>query len=360
MSGTRIDADPRVKVVMTGLDNPRGLAFGPEGALYVVEAGKGGSGPCVDHRNSTACYGASGAVTRLWHRSQEKVVRGLPSYILATGEVTGPQDIAFQPRGGAYITVGYGGDPTLRAGYGPAWTRFGALVRVDAERPGRDIDDEDFDWWKLLDRFSAPLARRWRVDTDVAAYEVAKNPAGLPVDSNPYGILAQQGARIVTDAGGNSLLRVSEDGDISTIAIFPSRGQGRATDAVPTSVVLGPDGAYYVSELSGAPFAAGASRVYRVLPCDVPQPLEGQAFTTVIDLAFGPDGSLYVLEHSTGPQFFAGAGDIVKISRDGKRRRVVYTGLTRPTSLLVDDDGTIYVTNNGIDVEKGEVLRIRL
>jgi hypothetical protein len=28
-------------VVMSGLDNPRGMAFGPEGALYVAEAGRG-------------------------------------------------------------------------------------------------------------------------------------------------------------------------------------------------------------------------------------------------------------------------------------------------------------------------------
>jgi hypothetical protein len=27
---------------MTGLDNPRGLASGPEGALYVAEAGRAG------------------------------------------------------------------------------------------------------------------------------------------------------------------------------------------------------------------------------------------------------------------------------------------------------------------------------
>jgi hypothetical protein len=30
--------------VMHGLDNPRGLAFGPEGGLYVAEAGRGGAG----------------------------------------------------------------------------------------------------------------------------------------------------------------------------------------------------------------------------------------------------------------------------------------------------------------------------
>ena len=34
-------------VIMQGLDNPRGLAIGPEGGLYVTEAGRGGSGPCL-------------------------------------------------------------------------------------------------------------------------------------------------------------------------------------------------------------------------------------------------------------------------------------------------------------------------
>ena len=32
--------NPIVTVVMSGLDSPRGLTFGPEGALYVAEAGR--------------------------------------------------------------------------------------------------------------------------------------------------------------------------------------------------------------------------------------------------------------------------------------------------------------------------------
>ena len=62
----------------------------------------------------------------------------------------------------------------------------------------------------------------------------------------------------MANAGGNSLLRIAANGDISTVAVFPSR-PGRNTDAVLTAVVRGPDGACYVSELTGTPFAAGAA-----------------------------------------------------------------------------------------------------
>ncbi|MGH9287988.1 MAG: ScyD/ScyE family protein, partial [Acidimicrobiales bacterium] len=59
-------ADSPLQVVASGLDNPRHLSFSPTGALYVVEAGRGGSGPCVEHPNlGEFCLGFTGAVTRV-------------------------------------------------------------------------------------------------------------------------------------------------------------------------------------------------------------------------------------------------------------------------------------------------------
>ena len=54
-------------VVMSGLDNPRGLAFAPNGALYVAEAGRGGTDTCVVNPNTgeARCFGRSGAITRM-------------------------------------------------------------------------------------------------------------------------------------------------------------------------------------------------------------------------------------------------------------------------------------------------------
>src|SRR5713101_1973192 len=62
------------QVVMTELDNPRDLAFGPEGALYVAEAGRGGDGPCFAANFQDYCYGPSGGITRYRRGEQERVV----------------------------------------------------------------------------------------------------------------------------------------------------------------------------------------------------------------------------------------------------------------------------------------------
>src|SRR5262245_59849537 len=58
---------PALQVIATGLDNPRGLTFGTDGALYVVEAGRGGASslcaPQAENPNGPLrCYGPSGAI----------------------------------------------------------------------------------------------------------------------------------------------------------------------------------------------------------------------------------------------------------------------------------------------------------
>jgi hypothetical protein len=150
-------------------------------------------------------------------------------------------------------------------------------------------------------------------------------------------------------------LRIAANGDLSTIAVFPSR-PNRASDAVPTAVIHGPDGAYYVSELTGMPFADGAANIYRVVPGSSPEIFLG-GLKTVTDIDFGPDGSLYVLEHASGATGLGGSGRVIRVAQDGTRT-VVIDQLTRPTSILVDGNGVIYVSNFGTSVGGGEVLRI--
>ena len=330
--GTGLSAQPGWTVVMSGLDHPRGMDIGPEGGLYVAEAGRGGNGPCqiVLPTEPARCFGLTGAISRLWKGVQERVVTGLPSQANAAG-ATGPHDISFIGRGGAYVTIGSGGNPALRAGWGPGGELFGTLLHM-------------------------PTSGRWRVLADLAAFEVSDNPDSGVIDTNIFGLLAEPGDRYVADAGGNALLKVEPNGDTSVVAVFPARlNSTRGTDAVPTDVVRGPDGALYVSELAGVNFGPGLANIWRIVEGSTPT-VYRSGLQTVIDLDFGPDGTLYYLQHAGGA-FFSAPGQLVHVLANGTPV-VVASGLNRPTSVLVADDGTIYVTNNGVTPGAGQVLKI--
>ena len=59
-------------------------------------------------------------------------------------------------------------------------------------------------------------------------------------------------------------------------------------------MVVGPDGAYYVSELTGFPFVPGFSRIHRVVPGQ-PSTIYASGLTNVTDLAWH-DGDLYAVQ----------------------------------------------------------------
>ena len=330
-----VSADGHGTVVMSGLNAPRGLAWGPGGALYVAEAGTSEiNGPCVPLPRGENCYSGTGSVSRLWNGQQERVFTGLPSvFNPAAMDIGGVHDLEFHADGSASFTVGWGGPPEARAGFGPAGEHFGTLVRATSAASGTIVD--------------------------IAAFEQVNNPAGGPLDSNPYGLLVEGNRRYVTDAGGNSLLEV-RNGEVSLVAVFPNRPVPPPLDeiipfseAVPTEVQRGPDGALYVSILSGAPFPPGGAGIYRVTPGAEPELYAG--FTAVLDFAFAPDGGVFVLEFAAEP-FLGGNGSLVHVARDGART-VVTDQLTAPTSVLVGRDGSVYVTNRGVEPGAGEVLR---
>jgi len=338
-----------LNVVAAGLDNPRGLAFGAQGALYVVEAGRGGNGACViGGEGSEVCFGASGAITRVKDGVQSRIVTGLPSLAAPNGAgATGPTDIALRSKGRAYVVVGLGGNPTqLREELGPEGSAMGQLLRVDLG------------------------SGRWRAIVDISGHEAAHNPAGGTVDSNPYALLPVGSGAVVADAGGNDLLRVRNKGGISTLATFADRladappflglppGAQIPMQPVPTSVIQGPDGAYYVGELTGFPFPQRAARILRVQPGREVE-VFATGFTNIIDLAIGPDGQLYVLEIShKGLLSGDPTGALLRLNPDGSRDAIVKKGLTMPGGLAFGPDGAAYVTNcSPCPAGAGQVLR---
>ncbi len=338
-------------VVMRELHSPKGLAWGPDGSLYVVETGDNVvRGPCATIARGMNCYSGSGAISRLRHGRQERVRSGLPSaFNPVAGDVIGPNDLGFLGFGTAFLTIGWGGDPAARDGLGEHRAGFGYLVRLHS--------------LQASGRGGAHSARKaWSPVADVARLEQELNPDGGFLDSNPFGLLVEPARRLVTDAGGNSLVTVAASGRMELLSAFPATpapppfGQ---SEAVPTAVVRGPDGALYVSTLSGVPFLDGAATIYRVAPGQPPV-VHATGFKTITDIAVGRDGSLYVLEFASGPVFFTGPGRLLRLAPDGTRT-VLVDGLTNPTSVLVAPNGSIYIAQRAgvpeVGLQAGEVLR---
>jgi hypothetical protein len=325
-------AESPFEVVARGLDNPRGLDFGPRGALYIAEAGIGGDGRCIPGPLGPMCYGATGAVTRVLDGEQERVVEGLPSLSgqNAGGNFSfGPHDIAIQ-EGAAFahlIRIGQNGEKTSVA--------------------------------------------------DLAAYEQANNSDSAMASedipelrSNPHNVLATSRRFLLIDSGANALLAVRRDGQVSTRATFPTRDmklpgsdQTVSMQSVPTAVASGPEGVLYVAELTGFPFPEAEARIYKLAPGQAPEVyLEG--FTHIIDLAVDKEGTLYVLQianTSLGAVFTTGqlaAGSVIMVTLDGDRKVLASEGLVMPTGMAIGPDGYLYISNCGICAGRGEVVRI--
>ena len=198
-----------------------------------------------------------------------------------------------------------------------------------------------------------------RLLTDIGTFEKVNNPDEDLPDTNPYGVLAVPGGQIVADAGANALFEIRANGDVKTLAVFPEfqvNDTGPSRDAVPTGLAVGPDGAYYVGQLTGGPFAVGIANVYRVPPEGGDPEVFESGFTNIVDITFGPDGSLYVVQIANPIPTFGG-GKLIRVAPDGTRTPI-NVPLVAPGGVAVAKDGTIYVTNNSISATAGQVLRI--
>jgi hypothetical protein len=367
-----VAADGGPVLVATGLANPRGITIGSDGALYVAESGRGGSdlvSAIIEGEPAFACLGETGGVTRIDLPSFAEAYDadgpgpGQPTCptsgpnAIGTG-ASGPTNVSLSGRGTLAVTMGLGGNEAVRDAIDPL---FGTLLRV------------------------LPNGKR-SVLADLVAYEQDNNPDGEVPDSNPYGTaLLPDGSRLVTDAGGNDLLRVRPNGSIETVAVFPRLapalfelpscfeeappflpppGTMIPAQAVTTSVAVGPDGAYYVGLLTGFPFTRNLADVFRVDPVThaVTNFTGGIDLSYITGLDFGPDGSLYVAEFTQASLLDAEIcgdqtpGAVWKIS-SGAKTKVANVPL--PTDVAVGADGSVYVTAFSILPNDGEVWRIQ-
>jgi len=342
-----------IQVVASGLNAPRGLVYDRRtGQVLVAEAGvaAGNNGPCAAGEGGTElCYGATGSIldySTFTGRTRE-LFTGLASES-DTGKtfVLGLHDISLSD-GKLSGVFGLLGTPTTRTGLGPGAVDMGQLV--------------NFGW----DGKVKPVA-------DIASYETSVY--GTDQESDPYGVatgdfgtyIANAGGHAVFgNVGGNDLLKLTRGGKLATVAAFPQRVPAEnpkdIVESVPTDVVRGPDGAFYVGELTGYPYYVGEARVWRVVPGHAPT-IYAQGFTNIIDLAFDSHGRLLVLEIAkNGLLATDQTGAIIRVDRHGQQTLLASTGMTNPGGIAVVNDNTFYVTNNTSGVGgDGQLLKVHV
>lgn len=212
------------------------------------------------------------------------------------------------------------------------------------------------------------------VVADPGAFEAAVNPDGNQIDSDPYGLAPNHFGSVMTDAAGNSVIKIDHHGQISLPATLPAQdavappflglppGATIPAESVPTSITRGPDGAWYVGELTGFPFQEGLARVWRIVPGHAPT-VFASGFTNIIDLQFDRHGNLFVLELARHGLLAANGpngdpnGALIEIDRNGNRTTVASDGLVMPGGVAVDRHDHIYVTTYSVMAGAGQVVQ---
>jgi hypothetical protein len=332
-------------VVAKGLNNPRLLTIAPTG-IYVGEAGFGGAGPChTGGDGSKVCYGTSGSITRIANGRQGRILSGLPSFAGSDGsEAIGP-NMPMRRGNKLFITLGLDAPPAVKANL-PRRGRFIGTLTVATKRHHS---------WNHL-----------RVLTNMAKFERLNDPDHLGRDSDPTGYVKVGRRFVVADSGANDVLTVKRsNGKVRGVAVFGNRtepnpfGPGTVPmETVPTATAIGPDGALYVSELTGFPFVPGAARIFRIAHGH--RTVYATGLTNVTDLAWA-GGRLYAVQISDVGLLNEGglpSGSLVQVHH-GSNPTTVKDNLPAPYGVAVHD-GSAYVTTCSVCKGGGQVVRFHL
>ncbi|WP_165845808.1 ScyD/ScyE family protein [Streptacidiphilus pinicola] len=325
-----------VRVLAGGLLNPRGLAFGPDGRLYVAEGGSGGTASTVGTCPQVPDVGpyTGGFTSRISRITLDgrrtTVVGGLPSSqtnAASGGLVSGVAAVAFLEGHLYAVTSGAG------CSHGLAGTH-NAVLRVEDHHVRQVANLSAF-------QMSHPVAH--------------PNPGDFEPDGTWYSMVAAGDDLYAVEPNHGELDRISPSGHISRV-VDVSAHLGHV---VPTALTTRA-GRFLLSNLGTFPVNPGSQFLASVTKNGHFRVL-GHGLTTVLGLAFDHDGRLYALESTTAPgNPTPGTGKVVQVTDHGLR--TVVSGLTFPTGMTFGPDDTLYVSNFGFGFPPGagQVLRIDL
>jgi hypothetical protein len=337
-------AGPTVTPYATGLTNPRGLTFGPDGHLYVAEAGVGGGTtaadidpkcPAIVNVFSPFAGGYSGRVLRvLPDGTTETVADNLPSVTDITLTSFGPTDVAFVGET-LYVLIELGG-----CSHGLP-EDLPAILRVNPD--GSTTNVANLNAW------------------------LAKNPPAFIKDENPLTTDLEPGGVFHSMYAAGRYLYVVETNRGMLLRVDPRKGtieklyDMSIDQAEHNPIVMTRRGNDFFVGTFGED--GGLAELAKFDKNFTGYTLPFQSLNPIVGLAWRGNRLYGVEIFPYDNPWSAETANLVTFDPRTGARREVLTGFgTLPNGLVVGPDGALYTSNQGVSFSPtggdGSVLRI--